>query len=100
MLHCRCFFPILSLLKYNYGDFITITYKRDDNSKENTSVCCSLLLKELSVKAAAMLRDRLVAQTLEYINVVKSLCSAMDSQMTSDKSSGHCQVQFLVDTRG
>lgn len=65
MLHFRYFLLILSQLKYNYGCFIAITYKCDHNSKENTSVCCSLgkllLLNELSEKAAAVLRDRLVA---------------------------------------
>lgn len=70
MLHFRCFFPILSLLKYNYGRFITITYKCDGNSKENTPICCSLLLKELWVKAAAVLRDRLVARRHKLSNVL------------------------------
>lgn len=65
MLHFRYFLLILSQLKYDYGCFITVTYKCEHNSKENTSVCCSLgkllLLNELSAKAAAVLRDRLVA---------------------------------------
>lgn len=65
MFHFRYFLLILSQLKYDYGCFITVTYKCDHNSKENTSVCCSLgkllLLNELSAKAAAVLRDRLVA---------------------------------------
>lgn len=65
MLHFRYFLLILSQLRYNYSCFITITYKCDRNSKENTSVCCSLgkllLLNELSAKAAAVFRGKLVA---------------------------------------